>query len=119
MRTVLIVDDHTATLETLCLILKRKGYVTLCAANAEQAQEHFFGNKVDLVILDHGLPRITGAELAKRFKAAKSVSVLMLSGNPALLVKPDSVDVLLPKPISVPILLSKIEELFVGASRIA
>jgi DNA-binding response OmpR family regulator len=114
MQTILVIDDHVATLETTCLILKGRGYVTLRAANAEQAQEHFLGNKVDLVIVDHGLPGITGAELAKHLKAAKNVLVLMLSGNTELLGKPDSVDLSLPKPISVPILLAEIKKLFAG-----
>jgi DNA-binding response OmpR family regulator len=112
MRTILVIDDHVATLKTICLVLKQQGYEALPAENANQAQEHFFGNKVDLVIVDHGLPGITGAELAKRLKEIKSVFVLMLSGNSELLEKPDSVDVLLPKPIPVPTLLAEIEGLF-------
>jgi DNA-binding response OmpR family regulator len=115
MRTILVIDDHVATLETICLILQRRGYITLPAANADQAQEHFFGSNVDLVIVDHGLPGVTGAQLAKRLKEIKSVFVLMLSGNSELLEKPDSVDVLLPKPIAVPILLVEIEGLFARA----
>ena len=112
MRTILVIDDHVATLETICLILQGRGYITLPAVNADQAQEHFFGNKVDLVIVDHGLPGVTGAQLAKRLKEIKSVFVLMLTGNSELLEKPDSVDVLLPKPIPVSTLLAEIEGLF-------
>jgi DNA-binding response OmpR family regulator len=112
MRTILVIEDHPITLETICLILRKEGYETFSAKNANEAQEHFFSNSVDLVIVDHGLPGITGSELAKRLKEMKNVVVLMLSGNPDLLDKPDSVDVLLPKPVSVPILLAAIEGLF-------
>jgi DNA-binding response OmpR family regulator len=112
MKTILVIDDHTVTLETICLILKKQGYEALAAKNANEAQEHFFENNVDLVIVDHGLPGITGSELAKRLKEAKQVLVLMLSGNAELVDKPESVDVLLPKPVSVPILLATIEGLF-------
>lgn len=112
MRSILVIDDHVATRETICLILRSRGYIALPAANADQAQEHFFGNNVDLVIVDHGLPGVTGAQLAKSLKEIKSVFVLMLSGNSELLQKPDSIDVLLPKPIAVPILLAEIEGLF-------
>ncbi len=112
MRTILVIDDHAVTLWTICLILKGEGYEALPAENADQAQEHFFGNKVDLVIVDHGLPGVTGAELAKRLKEAKDVPVLMLSGNTELREKPESVDLLLPKPIIVPILLAEIRNLF-------
>ena len=112
MRTILVIEDHIITLETICLILKNQGYETLAAKNADEAQQHFFENKVDLVIVDHGLPGITGTELATRLKEVKNVLVLMLSGNTELVEKPDSVDALLPKPVSVPILLAAIEGLF-------
>lgn len=119
MLTILVIDDHLVTLETICLILKKEGYITFAAKNAQEAQEHFFGNEVDLVIVDHGLPGITGSELAKRFKEARKVSVLMLSGNTDLVEKPESVDVLLPKPISVPILLAEIKALFAPGVAVA
>ncbi len=111
MPTILVIDDHLVTLETICLILKKEGYKTFAAKNAQEAQEYFFENKVDLVIVDHGLPGISGSDLAKRLKEIKHVSVLMLSGNTDLLEKPDSVDALLPKPVSVPILLAEIKGL--------
>ncbi len=111
MRTILVIDDHLVTLETICLILKKQGYKIFAAKNAQEAQEHFFGNEVDLVIVDHGLPGVSGSELAKRLKAIKNVAVLMLSGNSDLLEKPQSVDALLPKPVSVPILLAEIKRL--------
>ena len=111
MRTILVIDDHLVTLETICLILKKQGYKIFAAKNAQEAQEHFFGNEVDLVIVDHGLPGVSGSELAKRLKEIKNVAVLMLSGNSDLLEKPLSVDALLPKPVSVPILLAEIKRL--------
>ena len=93
------------------LILKKEGYKTFAAKHAQEAQEHFFGNEVDLVVVDHGLPGISGSDLARRLKEIKNVSVLMLSGDSDLLEKPESVDALLPKPVSVPILLAEIKRL--------
>jgi DNA-binding response OmpR family regulator len=112
MLTILVIEDHVITLETICLILKKQGYEALAAKNVQEAQEHFFENKVDLVIVDHGLPGITGSELAKCLKEVKSALVLMLSGDPELVGKPEAIDLLLPKPVSVPILLASIEGLF-------
>jgi DNA-binding response OmpR family regulator len=70
-----------------------------------------------MVIVDHGLPGVTGADLAKRLKETRDVLVLMLSGKAELLKKPESVDVLLPKPISVPTLLTEIRDLFTSRMR--
>jgi DNA-binding response OmpR family regulator len=112
MRTILVIDDHVATLDTLCLILVASGYVALKARNSEQAERQFIDNDVDLVIVDHGLPGISGSDVAQRLKNIKSVLVLMLSGNPELKGKPDSVDLLLAKPQSVPHLLASITGMF-------
>jgi two-component system phosphate regulon response regulator OmpR len=112
MRTILVIDDHVVTLDTLCTILAASGYRILKAQDSQQAEQQFVGNDVDLVIVDHGLPGISGSVVAERLKQIKSVPVLMLSGNPELKGKPDSVDLLLPKPQSIPDLLASIAEMF-------
>src|ERR1700757_4106793 len=114
MRTILVIDDHVSTCSTLCLILKGFGYIALGANNAADAEREFRQHRVDLVVVDHGLPGITGADLAATLKAIRNVRVLMISGNPELKEKPASVDLLLPKPQLVPELLAAISSL-VGA----
>jgi DNA-binding response OmpR family regulator len=111
VRTVLIIDDHVPTLESLTLVLQTNQFRVLSAETAKQAQEQFARNDVDLVIVDHGLPGISGTELAEQFKQVRNIPVLMLSGNPQLQGKPDSVDVLLAKPCSVPELFEAIDRL--------
>ena len=98
MRTILCVDDHRATLSTLALILRNEGYCCLTAENREEADRRFIGNAVDLVIVDHGLPGITGDVLAAHLKKIRPVHVLMLSGPVDLHTLPKSVDMLLIKP---------------------
>ncbi len=116
MQTILVVDDDITILQTLTMILKKRGYEVLGADNYAEAEKQFASNAVDLVILDHGLPGGTGSALAKKFKEIKRVSILMLTGSTELLRKPDSVDVLLPKPSHVPSLLAEIDGLFVQAA---
>jgi DNA-binding response OmpR family regulator len=116
MQTILVIDDDVTILQTLSAILKGRGYDVLGAANYAEAEKQFRGNVVDLVILDHGLPEVSGSALAKKFKETKDVLILMLTGNAELLGKPDAVDVLLPKPSSVPNLLAEIEGLLAQAA---
>ncbi len=116
MKTILVVDDDVIILQTLSMILKGCGYHVLGASNYLDAEKQFSGNAVDLVILDHGLPGLTGSALAKQFKEIKNVLILMLTGNAELLAKPDAVDVLLPKPSNVPSLLAEIDGLFARAA---
>jgi len=115
MRTILVVDDHIPTLTTLCMILNANGYRALEAANAEQAQRKFRSNPIDLVILDHGLPGVTGSEVAGILKRIRPVQVIMLSGNPDLKAAPVNVDLLLPKPQQIPALLAAMQGLFDAA----
>lgn len=98
MRTILCVDDHHATLLTLSLILQSQGYCCITAETAEEADRSFAENEIDLVIVDYRLPCMDGSELAAQLKSIRPVKVLMLSGSPDLVGKPESVDVLLPKP---------------------
>jgi DNA-binding response OmpR family regulator len=112
MRTILVVDDHIPTLTTLCMILNARGYHAIKAETSRRAIEQFMSNEVDLVIVDHGLPGISGTDLATQFKGAKKVLVLMLSGSPELTCTPISVDLLLAKPQSVPNLLASIAGMF-------
>lgn len=112
MHTILVIDDHLPTSTTLCIILSRNGYRALEAANAEQAERKFRSNPIDMLLVDHGLPGITGSELAARLRRIRNVPVLMLSGNPELKEIPAYVDLLLPKPYPVHDLLVAIEQLF-------
>jgi len=111
MRTILVIDDHVSTCSTLCLILKGFGYIAVGATNAADAEREFRQHAVDLVLVDHGLAGITGAELTTQLKAIRNVRVLMMSGNPELKEKPASVDLLLPKPQLVPELMAAIASL--------
>src|SRR5512140_1225143 len=106
MRVVLVIDDHVPTLRTLSMILRENGYDVLEAENAEQAQKKFRDNAIDMVLVDHGLPGMTGSELAGVLKRIRKVLVLMLSGDPTLKEQPVDVDLLLAKPPQVPELLA-------------
>jgi DNA-binding response OmpR family regulator len=119
--TILLVDDHRASLITLSLVLRSAGYRCLTASNYDEADRTFKANPVDLVILDYGLHAISGTDLAAHLKTVRPVAILMLSGNPDLAGKPESVDILLPKPQEPEALLSTIAEMLairqLGAKR--
>ena len=99
MPRILLIDDHRSTLHTLALVLRAAGYQCSTAENFSHAEHAFSTESIDLVIVDHGLPGVNGSELAAHLKNIQPVRVVMLSGNPDLDGKPDSVDLLLPKPI--------------------
>jgi two-component system KDP operon response regulator KdpE len=112
MPSVLIVEDHKVTLESLCLILERNGYKCLTAPNAEEAMRLFSMGPVDVVLMDYGLPDHDGGRLAANFKATAShIPIVMISGAGDLEGKPQAVDVLFAKPTDPALLLKTIRDL--------
>ena len=110
--TILCIDDHQPTLQTLSWLFESHGYTCLSSSSARTALQLFRDNPVDLVVLDHTLETDDGTALAGTLKNLRSVPILMLSGR-ADLKKPDGVDVLLIKPQEPRVLLGTVLSLLV------
>lgn len=118
MPTLLCIDDHAPTLQTLCWLFEANGYECLQATTAKGGRKLFEENEVDLVVVDHTLDDDDGTALAKNLKAIRNVPILMLSGW-ADLEKPDGVDVLLIKPQEPEALLATVLSLIVRSQTAA
>jgi len=82
--TVLIVEDGTALRTLIARDLRGRGYTVLAAASAEEARPLFSESaRIDLALLDIGLPGMSGAELALLMrKEQPTTHVILMSGNP-------------------------------------
>jgi CheY-like chemotaxis protein len=80
---VLVVDDEEDYLETLVERLRHRELDTTPAADGEEALEKLAGGaRVDVVVLDVGLPGLGGLEVLERIKQLyPTIQVLMLSGH--------------------------------------
>lgn len=79
--TVLIVDDEQLIRWSLASRLKDEGYRTLEAATAAEALSQF-RERVDLVLLDIGLPDASGLSVLKQIKESDpDTLVIMLTGQ--------------------------------------
>jgi signal transduction histidine kinase/CheY-like chemotaxis protein len=67
-RRVLVVDDNTSAAESLALILKFEGYDVRTAYDGESALEGIRTFRPRAVLLDIGLPGISGHEVARRVR---------------------------------------------------
>ncbi len=66
---ILIVEDNSDCRELLALVLRRSGYEIAEAATGLEAIEQAAATHPDLILMDLGLPGITGDEATARLKA--------------------------------------------------
>jgi CheY-like chemotaxis protein len=77
---ILCVDDEENQLAVRKLVLESKGYAVLTAPSGQQALALLAQHPVDLVLSDHLMPGLTGAELARQIKAQKpELPVILIS----------------------------------------
>jgi len=94
------------------LLLSIAGYTVLTANSANAAMKLFRCNRVDVVITDHLLPDLTGAELVSRMKQLKpEVRTVLLTGLVDLPAGYELVDLVLTKCITPPQFLAEIAKL--------
>jgi two-component system, OmpR family, response regulator MprA len=89
---VLVVEDD----EEIALVLQRslrlEGYEVRVAGDGETALDQSAAFNPDLVILDLGLPKLDGIEVARRLRSADDVPILMLTARDALESRVEGLD---------------------------
>ena len=84
-RTVLLIDDNAIQAATRQTILKRAGYFVIPALNPERALQQFrendFPSEINLVITDHIMPNMSGAEFVRELRTFRpDLPVMVISG---------------------------------------
>jgi len=78
---ILVVDDEPAIAETVEYALGEAGFRVILAETGEEALELAARRKPDLVILDVGLPDLSGFEVCREIRRASGVPVLFLTAR--------------------------------------
>jgi two-component system, OmpR family, response regulator MprA len=78
---VLVVEDDDEIAQVLQRSLRLDGYDVRIAGDGEAALDQAAAFHPDLVILDLGLPKLDGIEVARRLRAADDVPILMLTAR--------------------------------------
>jgi len=76
--SVLVVDDNVDAAESLAALLQIEGHRVHVAQDGEQALEDLVRFEPDIVILDIGLPRLDGYEVARRMRRMPQGEALLL-----------------------------------------
>ncbi|MGF9692342.1 ATP-binding protein [Rhizobium sp. 0TCS1.26] len=100
--TVLAVDDDALVLMNTTLMLEDLGHTVIEAYNGEEALAVIeSGRAIDLIITDHSMPKMTGAELASRVRDSHPQTPVVLATGYAELPSGDGSQLpRLPKPFS-------------------
>lgn len=81
MPHVLIVEDEPAIADTLVVALQLDGFTTQWVSLAREALTYAQTNHVDLMILDVGLPDVSGFEACKQLRRTSELPVLFLTAR--------------------------------------
>ncbi len=82
MKRILVVDDDRNTREALVFLLTSAGYEVYEASDGEEALECLERLPLDLVLLDHGMPRRTGLQVMEALShIAHSTRIILITAH--------------------------------------
>src|SRR2546421_2320169 len=76
---ILVVDDEIEILRALQRSLTAHGFEVFTASNGEEALESVSRHRPDLILLDLGLPVMSGLEVCERVRTQSNVPIIVLS----------------------------------------
>ncbi len=80
--TIMVVDDHASTRDTVSEVIEREGHKAVAAADAKEAVELFERGRVDVVLTDYRLPDRDGLEVLREIRDRDAdVPVVMITGH--------------------------------------
>jgi DNA-binding response OmpR family regulator len=89
---VLVVEDDDEIAQVLQRSLRLEGYEVRIAPDGEQALAMHAEYVPDVVILDLGLPKVDGIDVAKKVRGADDVPILMLTARDAIEARVEGLD---------------------------
>jgi two-component system, OmpR family, catabolic regulation response regulator CreB len=80
-KKILIVDDEPAIADTLDYVLRTDGFEPVCVGLGHLALKELRANEFALVILDIGLPDISGFDVCRELRRHSNVPVIFLTAR--------------------------------------
>jgi len=76
-RRILVADDNRDAADSLALLLRELGHHVIVAADGAAAYEAYRAQPPEVLLLDIGMPKLSGYEIAKRVRAEGGTSLLI------------------------------------------
>jgi two-component system KDP operon response regulator KdpE len=89
---ILIADDDPQILRALRITLTARGYDVLVAHDGREALQQAIEHHPDLIVLDLGMPGLTGLEVIEAVRGWSQVPILVVSGRHESWDKVDALD---------------------------
>jgi two-component system, OmpR family, alkaline phosphatase synthesis response regulator PhoP len=81
MKTILVVDDEPKIVELARDYLEHAGFAVVSASDGSEALARARSDHPDLIVLDLGLPKLDGLDVARALRRDSSVPIVILSGR--------------------------------------
>lgn len=81
--TILVVDDEATFMHLVSTLLEGEGHRVVQAVDGDSAMAAIDSQRPDLIVLDLGLPEMSGLELLSRVRPRISVPIIVVSGREA------------------------------------
>jgi len=81
MKTILVVDDEPSIAQIAGDYLRHGGFGVITASNGRDALALARAQRPDLIVLDLGLPRMDGIEVAKTLRRESDIPIIMLTAR--------------------------------------
>ncbi|MBT7410103.1 MAG: two-component system response regulator CreB [Methylococcales bacterium] len=81
MKQILIVEDDIVIAETIGYALEKNSFAVANVSTGEGALSHLQNNKMDLVLLDIGLPDMNGFEVLKSIRQTSEIPVIFITAR--------------------------------------
>jgi two-component system, OmpR family, response regulator VicR len=78
---ILLADDDLDLLDVTTYALRREGFDLISATDGEHALRRWQDDQPDLVVLDLGLPHVTGFEVCQRIRRSSTIPIIILTGR--------------------------------------
>ena len=115
-RTVLVIEDDAMIQDQVHDVLVGEGYRVLKASDDTDALRVAASDRPGLILLDFGLPRMSGASVVARLKhdpATSQIPVIAMTAQPTSLGGgPLAIDGWIAKPFDLDALLAQVERFF-------
>jgi len=114
MKTILLVDDELAIVETLAEVLTWEGYRVVTAANGKEGLAQLASERPDLALVDFMMPVMDGVQMIRAMRedvAYAKIPVILITAAPAALpLEIRKTTLVLPKPFDIDALLRQVRD---------